>query len=237
MATVRGQLSRDVRAYVEGLPDEKSMCLLRSLCAFRVARGRYARRRLRLDAPAEGALPALPTEPTSIHVVAHAGGAVAAYVEMPGGVPRTDLAARDLILAVQSAVAKHHAPVRCMSCGRLAPVWMADYTRSIGPDFLLSVTVLQCTYEDCVRVPIVCDMLRLFLLRCGAGGTPVHFHHACVGCGRAREAGRLSRCSRCQSVLYCSRQCQLSDWPNHRYVCRAPHGSRSPSPSQSPPRG
>lgn len=42
----------------------------------------------------------------------------------------------------------------------------------------------------------------------------------CVLCGRKTT----SRCSQCQSVAYCSSDCQKADWPNHKRVCRALNG-------------
>ncbi len=37
----------------------------------------------------------------------------------------------------------------------------------------------------------------------------------CYVCG----AGTNSRCSKCMIVLYCTRQCQLNDWPRHKIEC------------------
>jgi MYND finger len=39
----------------------------------------------------------------------------------------------------------------------------------------------------------------------------------CAYCG---GIGNLSKCSRCQHVSYCNRQCQLGDWKNHKAFCR-----------------
>ena len=32
----------------------------------------------------------------------------------------------------------------------------------------------------------------------------------------------LKKCGRCQSALYCSSDCQRSDWPSHKSACRRP---------------
>ena len=37
----------------------------------------------------------------------------------------------------------------------------------------------------------------------------------CVVCGGAAS----QRCSRCRKQRYCSKQCQLQHWPNHKPVC------------------
>jgi hypothetical protein len=46
---------------------------------------------------------------------------------------------------------------------------------------------------------------------------------ACRRCSKtAAELGRpLKRCAKCQSVSYCSRDCQQSHWSNHKKACRA----------------
>ena len=50
----------------------------------------------------------------------------------------------------------------------------------------------------------------------------------CAACGVTRKEGgsatlsfvpKLLRCSRCASVVYCSRQCQRNDWPAHKKTC------------------
>eukprot|EP00658_Telonema_sp_P-2_P027503 TRINITY_DN2121_c0_g1_i5.p1 TRINITY_DN2121_c0_g1~~TRINITY_DN2121_c0_g1_i5.p1 ORF type:complete len:226 (+),score=24.75 TRINITY_DN2121_c0_g1_i5:150-827(+) len=38
---------------------------------------------------------------------------------------------------------------------------------------------------------------------------------ACTVCGQASAA----RCSRCRQAWYCSRECQVQDWPSHRSQC------------------
>lgn len=39
-------------------------------------------------------------------------------------------------------------------------------------------------------------------------------------CARCSETSReLKRCARCKKVLYCSVECQRSDWPRHKSIC------------------
>ena len=41
----------------------------------------------------------------------------------------------------------------------------------------------------------------------------------CTGCNRIKERVALSVCSRCMITQYCSRECQVTDWPQHKKAC------------------
>ena len=42
---------------------------------------------------------------------------------------------------------------------------------------------------------------------------------ACCSC--SKDGGQFPRCSRCKYVRYCSKNCQVEDWPLHKQLCRA----------------
>ncbi|KAJ3059049.1 hypothetical protein HDU99_006532 [Rhizoclosmatium hyalinum] len=45
----------------------------------------------------------------------------------------------------------------------------------------------------------------------------------CQACGAAKkkdDGGALQSCSRCMIAFYCSRDCQVKDWPNHKLTCK-----------------
>ncbi|KAJ7243556.1 hypothetical protein B0H12DRAFT_828120 [Mycena haematopus] len=44
---------------------------------------------------------------------------------------------------------------------------------------------------------------------------------SCTGCGAEEEelGRRLLRCSKCESVVYCSKECQTRNWPVHKQFC------------------
>jgi predicted DNA-binding protein YlxM (UPF0122 family) len=44
-------------------------------------------------------------------------------------------------------------------------------------------------------------------------------------CSQCKKTGAelntiLQKCARCRTVLYCSKECQRTDWPKHKEVCR-----------------
>ena len=43
----------------------------------------------------------------------------------------------------------------------------------------------------------------------------------CFHCGECKERALLSVCSRCRVYQYCSRECQIANWPMHRSRCCA----------------
>jgi hypothetical protein len=47
----------------------------------------------------------------------------------------------------------------------------------------------------------------------------------CEYCGfiANAEGGTLKRCGRCKVARYCSSECQVADWPDHKKACR--HGA------------
>lgn len=60
-----------------------------------------------------------------------------------------------------------------------------------------------------------------------AGGRRIYFvdgkpvERVCAGCGKwDTDGAKLSRCARCATVMYCSRECQAKDWKEHRKVCK-----------------
>mmetsp|Transcript_18440 Transcript_18440/g.44399 ORF Transcript_18440/g.44399 Transcript_18440/m.44399 type:complete len:236 (+) Transcript_18440:225-932(+) len=44
---------------------------------------------------------------------------------------------------------------------------------------------------------------------------------ACFHCDQIKEHSALMDCSRCKGVQYCSKECQLADWPIHKENCDA----------------
>jgi len=44
----------------------------------------------------------------------------------------------------------------------------------------------------------------------------------CFKCKEEKERASFSVCSRCMAIPYCSRQCQVADWPHHNDFCGQP---------------
>ena len=79
---------------------------------------------------------------------------------------------------------------------------------------------------DCI-VPSPCGTLPLthgdsILLNRNLAPAPHpsgrYMRHTCFCCG---VEGSLLQCGRCKSVTYCSKKCQIRDWPNHKKTCVA----------------
>ena len=45
--------------------------------------------------------------------------------------------------------------------------------------------------------------------------------HRCWNCGKTNASVKLSKCSRCETARYCSRQCQKDHWKEHKAECSA----------------
>ena len=41
----------------------------------------------------------------------------------------------------------------------------------------------------------------------------------CGQCGKRGDTNSIRRCSRCQAIRYCSRDCQARHWPQHKVTC------------------
>jgi hypothetical protein len=52
-----------------------------------------------------------------------------------------------------------------------------------------------------------------------AAETPPAPAQACAGCNKSASVAKLSLCSRCKKVAYCSAACQRADWRFHKRVC------------------
>ena len=57
----------------------------------------------------------------------------------------------------------------------------------------------------------------------------------CDGCGKDEvELGKtLKQCAKCGSARYCSRECQKTDWKEHKKVCSSNAGSRAANAAPS----
>jgi len=42
---------------------------------------------------------------------------------------------------------------------------------------------------------------------------------ACRHCNQMKEHSALMECSRCEGAQYCSKECQVVDWPRHKEYC------------------
>lgn len=58
-------------------------------------------------------------------------------------------------------------------------------------------------------------------------------------CAKCRKVGDLRTCARCESQQYCSRECQMAHWKEHKKICNenaATNLSNSSTPASTRPR-
>ena len=56
--------------------------------------------------------------------------------------------------------------------------------------------------------------------------TTITTGHKCAACGKT--SGTLKKCSRCNSISYCSKICQQNDWTKHKVSCQIPMKEERP---------
>jgi hypothetical protein len=51
---------------------------------------------------------------------------------------------------------------------------------------------------------------------------PMKVKYFCIFCGKADkiQGVMLSKCSACEQVYYCSKECQRADWKDHKGACK-----------------
>ncbi|KAL6758702.1 hypothetical protein V8C86DRAFT_1434121 [Haematococcus lacustris] len=129
------------------------------------------------------------------------------------------------------------------------------HTAVVVMDAIKGVVVLQPTQLSSFKLEQVTpspDLVTLLLQSSGAGlaagsgwavagcgGKPAAGSEAaqcCAQCGAANV--KLSRCSRCRKVTYCSPACQKKHWKAHKAACHAPADPASqPASTASEPAG
>jgi len=55
----------------------------------------------------------------------------------------------------------------------------------------------------------------------------------CSKCKKELKADQVLRCSRCQSAIYCGRECQKKDWKNHKLTCTSPQPTAAAAAASS----
>ena len=56
----------------------------------------------------------------------------------------------------------------------------------------------------------------------------------CASCEKAEGETRLKTCAKCNTVLYCSRDCQTAHWKVHKKECRKPNSDTNQQPAKIP---
>ena len=75
---------------------------------------------------------------------------------------------------------------------------------------------LECDRLPCVTPAIDTVTNRDWFLRF----INTNKENMCHACQKAAQDTTLKKCSRCKKVKYCSKECQVKDWKNHKKHCR-----------------
>ena len=46
-------------------------------------------------------------------------------------------------------------------------------------------------------------------------------YHLCNCCQKSESEHKFKQCKSCKAVRYCSEQCQKTNWPDHKKICKA----------------
>ncbi|GAQ83081.1 hypothetical protein KFL_001350050 [Klebsormidium nitens] len=92
---------------------------------------------------------------------------------------------------------------------------------AVGPNFLITGQKLITKYNrQHTDRPYVSERLRDFDELGGKKqGPPAPPKRA--GCAVCAAPVAKAKCSRCRKRVYCGRNCQQTDWPSHKLICRA----------------
>ena len=72
------------------------------------------------------------------------------------------------------------------------------------------------------------DVLKFYSKRLSCSCLKEKYKHArktipklgkCMNCKERKERSYLTTCGRCKVQMYCSRECQVADWPDHEKMC------------------
>lgn len=107
----------------------------------------------------------------------------------------------------------------CVSAHNLV-AWDVDDDASNTRAHCVSAT-LYAMLEKCGAVGSEKDELKTIIDECGDDGVPLTLRTcANLKCRNMLPFAKSKRCTACMRTRYCSKECQLEDWPGHKAACR-----------------
>ena len=111
-----------------------------------------------------------------------------------------------------------------------AVVVLENYDGSGDIDTTMSSRVVASKYKDltCRGSGFVRDLLKIYRKRLSCSCLKKMHLEArktlpkmggCKNCQQEKDRAMLSVCSKCRISHYCSRECQIEDWPRHKRDC------------------
>ena len=158
----------------------------------------------------------------------HTAVTLATYAAEEMNMPRPSRAklamTSETVLANIFSNLEHDAP--CVSTENAAALAkLLEVISSLEFDSLLSETCLRNQLE---KQLIVADMLDT--AAAAASVAPGLHRCALAGCGtKESHPQHFKRCAACHEVVYCCKEHQIADWPNHKPACKAARKAKAES--------
>ena len=67
---------------------------------------------------------------------------------------------------------------------------------------------------------ITVTMLRMLCIDCTNNILEGQKYTKCSGCHISEKSNKILRCSLCKSTYYCSKDCQINNWDEHKKLCK-----------------
>jgi len=78
----------------------------------------------------------------------------------------------------------------------------------------------RMTIRKMTTIPILDSSMNKRILKYARKTDTADSKRRCKLCSKVEEESHL--CARCQSAVYCSAECQLQDWNEHKKHCKSP---------------
>lgn len=145
--------------------------------------------------------------------------------QVPDQLFRTADGRKEIMLTLQSIARRAYksdvlttVPLQCVSCGRKAT---HERERYYWLQMTADSDVKVVNHVKPVCEPGICEAVaEQVLIDDNFDLLGQHAQHGIHHCEQCSKVDHAKKCSRCQKVYYCSKQCQKLHWPQHKSNCK-----------------